>query len=659
MNYYIILLLSIVLIAGISSPVNGQTMSENVVINEVDTNPPGDDSLSISEWVELYNPTDSDVDISGWQIASTTVLKKTLTIPENTILTSGGFLTFVHEKVWFTDTAESVELKNENGLLIDKTREIFDLQNDSNTWQRIYDGFSDWKFESTTAGASNGKFVEMPGSSSTVLVTVESDKPSYFFDETLLIQGTVSEKIFTEKPYFQTEPIMINISGPNFVHTLSLYPDYDLKYDATLKLSSVLGINQGIYDVSVSYAGVSATTNFSVEFETVDGVSDSSSSLTLETNESEYFPGQIVSINGFTSEIIPFESIKFIIEDSTGQLIADGNLFTSDGTFTTTTFLNPLNLHYGVYTVTIEYAEQTESTSFNVVEYIEQIESVDSPSLIFNLDQSEYSINDPMTLSGSILNFDSSAHIYYEVVYLTFTDSDGQSPTTKLDVDSSGAGYSVDNIQLVDYTLTAIPDENGIFSISSRIIPVVFLEGDYTVKANYGGLIESENFSVVNINASADDTASADDSFVMKTILEKVNRIPDSLISINTQGKIINEQSVKPRVLSGSMIVMDKDSRSKVNLQITSESGVCIIGPDTDCLVSESTRKPGQIFDVVEVDGLNFNVRYSGPDVRLEKFSILPQLSSEFLPDTNWNVEVLKDDEVSRFYYKITLKSFQ
>ena len=96
-----------------------------------------------------------------------------------------------------------------------------------------------------------------------------------------------------------------------------------------------------------------------------------------------------------------------------------------------------------------------------------------------------------------------------------------------------------------------------------------------------------------------------------------------------------------------------------LNIQVSSESGICIIGQNSDCLVSESTRKPGQIFEVIQLDGMNLNVRYSGPDVRLEKFSILPQSSDDFLPDTNWNVEVQKDDEVSRFYYKVTYKTTQ
>jgi len=56
---------------------------------------------------------------------------------------------------------------------------------------------------------------------------------------------------------------------------------------------------------------------------------------------------------------------------------------------------------------------------------------------------------------------------------------------------------------------------------------------------------------------------------------------------------------------------------------------------------------------------MSLNVRYSGPDVRLEKFSILPESSIEFLPNTHWNVEIIKDDQVSRFYYKVTFKTLE
>ena len=668
MKYSIILLLSLVLIAGISAPAYSQTITDHIVINEVDTNPPGDDAESISEWVELYNPTDDDVDLSGWKIASTTVLKKTLTIPEGTIISSGDFLTFVNEKIWFTDAAESVELTNSDGLLIDKTREVFDLENDFKSWQRTYDGFSDWKFTSATAGSSNGKLTE-DYASSDIVITLSSDKPVYNFDDTAVFGGTVSERVFVEKPSFQAEPILINISGPNYEQAVSLYPDSYLNYETSLRLVQVLGITEGNYVVPVNYAGATTNTSFSVESKIIEETQESDSLLTVKTENSDYFPGQLITITGSTSEIIPFESIQFTITDSIGNLVDSGNLFASDGQFQTSVFLTTVNPSYGIYTVDIEYGDHVESTSFNVVE-----ESADesksailvSDSIFFNIDKSEYLLNDFMTLSGTITNFDSDNAIYYQVVYFNFLDSDGNSPIFRGMTEDTSAVVGDE----VEFKLTAIPDDSGNFSIDARIPPIVFSEDDYIVKANYGGLIANQSFSIVSEidsdvqtdstgNPSPSISEKSSDVFSVKTIIEKMNRISDTLVSINTEEKIIENESVKPRVLSGSMITIDKNSPSDVNLQVTSESGICIIGPDVECLVSESTRKPGQIFDVVKVDGLNLNVRYSGPDVLLEKFSILPTSSDEFLPNTTWNIEVIKDDEISRLYYKITYKTLE
>ena len=685
MKYSIILLLSITLIAGISAPVYAQTITDHIVINEVDTNPPGDDSQYISEWVELYNPTDDDVDLSGWQISSS-FIKKIYTIPDGTIISSGNFLTFVNEKIWFTDVAESVELTNVNGILIDKTREVFDNDNDLKSWQRTYDGSPEWKFTFATAGGSNGQLAEIE-TFEKVEVTVSSDKSTYIFDELAIIQGSVSEKIFVVKPYFQTQPILITISGPNFDHAVSLYPDYNLNYETTLRLSQVMGISEGIYDVSVIYAGVVSETTFSINSEVIEETQEILSSLTVMTGKSEYLPGQLVTITGVTSETIPLTSVTFSITDSVGQLLSSGNLFPSDGEFSTSLYLSTVNPDYGAYAVSVEYGDDVANSIFNVVELVnDEPVSVVSDSIIFDIDQSEYLLNDYMTLSGEISNFDSTSGNpmgkgYYQVVYFNFKSSDGVAPFM-----TSAIMDSVDGAKSVEFTLTAIPNSSGVFSIDVRLPFVVFSEGDYTVKANYGGLIDVEKFSIVNKKSYTDETISTettsgignpnssipgkpssnDEKFDdlygryvsnVKTVIEKVNRISDNLISINTQEKIIDDQSVSPRVLSGSMITASKDVQADVNLQVMSESGICIIGQNSDCLVSESTREPGQIFELVQVDGLNLNVRYSGPDVRLEKFSILPQSSDQFLPDTNWNVQVIKDDEISRFYYKVTYKT--
>jgi len=678
MKYSLLLLLSLVLIVGISAPAYAQTITDHIVINEVDTNPPGDDSKSISEWVEIYNPTDDDVDLSSWSIASTTILKKTLIIPDGTIIPSGDFLTFVNEKVWFTDTAELIELRNSDGLLVDKTREVFDLENNFKSWQRTYDGFSDWKFTSSTAGSSNGKLIEYFDPLAVVL-TLTSDKISYGFDDTAVIQGTVSEKIFVEKPYFQPEPILITITGPNFYHSVSLYPDYNLNYETTLRISQVLGVGEGDYDVSVTYDDVVATSTFSVNSDIIEETPDGDSLLSIMADEPEYLPGQLVTITGSTSEIIPFESLQFTITDSIGDLLTSGNLFTSDGQFQTSLFLTTVNPNYGIYTIDVEYGDHVKSATFNVVEdFIAESESVliVLDSIIFDIDKSEYLLNDYMTLSGTITNFDSDSDIYYQVIYFNFITSDGTSPmfAGKTAETTSIAG------DVVEFKLTAIPDDSGNFSITARIPQIIFSENNYVVKANYGGLIADVPFSIVSGTPSIGEKpsdknpnisipgkpSSIDEKFEngyfnssVKTIIEKVNRISDNLISVTTQEKMIDEESVRPRVLSGSMVTMSNDNQSDVNLRVVSESGICIIGTSDECLVSESTRKPGQIFEVVQIDGLNLNVRYSGPDVRLEKFSILPTSSDQFLPDTNWDVEVIKTDEISRLYYKITYKTLE
>ena len=652
MKHSLILLLSVVLIAGMLSPVYAQTISNNVVINEVDTNPNGDDSAGPSEWVELYNPTDSDVDLSGWQIASTTVLKKTFTISDGTIISPGELLTFTYQKLWFTDSNESVELRNIDGVVIDKTPSVTDLQNNFLSWQRTYDGYSGWEFALATAGGSNGKFAEI-NESAPIVVTVSSDESSYLFDDTAIISGTVSKKMYIEKPYFQTEPILINISGPNYSQSVSLYPDTNLNYETTLNLVQVLGVNEGVYHVSVVYSGVSADASFSVGNEIILQQDQTDTAFSIQTEESEYFSGELISLTGLTTEVIPFESLQFTVTDPNGKQIASGNLFTTDGEFNTTISMPSISLIYGTYSITAQYFEQTASTTFSIVEEIVDEIAPVSDSLSFTVNESEYLLSDFMTLSGSISNFDSDGAIYYQVVNFNFKSSDGTIPTFTTAVMDSAEGA----LQK-EFTLTAIPDSFGVFSIDAQLTPVAFTAGDYTVKASYGGLVEHVPFSIVSEKSESVSEKSTPVSNV-RTIIEKTNRISDNLISINTQEKIIKEQFVKPRVLSGSMVTMSKDAQSNVNLQVVSDSGVCIIGQSDECLVSDSTRKPGQIFDVVTVDGLSLNVRYTGPDVRLEKFSILPESSGEFLPDTNWNVKVVKDDEISRFYYKVTYKTLE
>ncbi|MDH5431005.1 MAG: lamin tail domain-containing protein [Nitrosopumilus sp.] len=400
MNRTLPLVFAVLFFAGILAPAYAQT-SENVVINEVDINPPGDDSFSISEWIELHNPTDFDIDLSGWSIASTTALKKTMTIPSGTVIKSGQFLTYSYQSLWFTDVNESIELRDENKIVIDKTPFITDLKNDFTSWQRIYDGFDsdspdDWKFVTSTAGSSNGKLVKTQ-TSDDVRITASSAKPSYLFGEVATISGSVSKEVFVVKPFFKPEQIVINISGPNFDKTVNLYPDLNLNYKTTLSLHQVLGINPGNYDVTVSYGTATATTSFSVGYEITEKETKQNPELSIVTDKSQYIPGQSVSITGFATDIIPFVGMKFTVTDFNGNLISNGNLFPVDGKFKTNFFITNVNPTYGTYTIAAEYFDRSASTTFEVVKDLKE----DVPISLW-ADKKAYGLGDEVKISGRL-----------------------------------------------------------------------------------------------------------------------------------------------------------------------------------------------------------------------------------------------------------------
>ena len=71
--------------------------------------------------------------------------------------------------------------------------------------------------------------------------------------------------------------------------------------------------------MSVSYAGAEQNTTFSVGFEIIEQQEQQDRLFSLITDQSQYIPGQMVSIVGIATEIIEFEGMKFTINDSSGN----------------------------------------------------------------------------------------------------------------------------------------------------------------------------------------------------------------------------------------------------------------------------------------------------------------------------------------------------
>ncbi len=379
----LLLALSLVLFSGSHAYAQTASVANHVVINEIETNPPGDDSKTISEWIELYNPTSETVDIGGWEIVPT-VLTKTLVIPAGTEIKSEQFLTFSYRPIWFTDISDSVQLWNSNGTLVDKTPSVTDSDNDFSSWQRIYDAVgsdsdSDWTFETSSPGSTNGK-LETQSESTKVSVSINSDKSQYVFGESAVLYGNVSEALFVEKPTFAPVQIIITISGPNYSDIITLYPNLDLEFSTSIGLQNVLGISEGIYNVTAQYGDTADTVQFSVGHQIVEATKKQSHTLHITTDEISYMPGDTVTIYASTTQEVPFEGLKFTVEDSAGDKIAQGTLFpSSDVTipkefgnssgrvfFMTDLFVDTTSPAYGQYRILGQYSTQTAQHTFDV-----------------------------------------------------------------------------------------------------------------------------------------------------------------------------------------------------------------------------------------------------------------------------------------------------
>lgn len=1060
--------------------------ANHVVINEVDTNPPGDDAASPTEWVEIYNPTDSSVDIGGWKIASTTVLKQAYTIPSGTMIKPGQFLTYSYKTVWFTDTNEKVELRDKGGFVVDSTPTITDVQNDFLSWQRIYDGYDsdssdDWKFAKSTAGSSNGK-ISTTIQTEEVTITINPSKSNYIFGETAVLQGHISKEVFKEQlGDFKPESISLTIKGPNYNSQILLYPDLNLNFKTSLSLHPVLGIQEGLYTVSVNYAGATSSTSFTVGEELPESETYTETFFSLVTDKSQYLPGETITFSGISSEIIPYQGLKYELKDPNGKIVETGTLYPTNGKFSGTIFLTTVNPVYGTYVLTGDYLGTT-SASFNVTKDVKEdvlislwtdkevyglgdtvfitgrlndrwisaldleilqtrsgalgtgydssdfsfkildvvrlegdstfkysfkiptgdqrlgdyrikvskeigsaiktisvvkdltTEEIVREPITLTTDKSNYNFGDTITISGVISELSQSTSSV-PVVDVSIKNKDG---TPLSIIGGTGGGRLTTTGSSVSYDFTAIPEKSGRYSVSAQLNRNIFDEGQYLVTVKYLKLTKSAIFSVsdnlitegsesiflnkqvyglgetvylsgtlpptgdsavsialtkpdgsirnsgatvdnqkfswtwitpisekqpaiksddrsltssnlgiykihvstpsygkdlffkvsldpsndsltvspltispekpiykageklkvlgsviareqgseglviperVNISISSEKTPTkvifqsavypdqggnfqsvfelpitlfsegqykikatylkkqvnssfgvvndfsygsdepvsllvssdktqyypGDSAFIVgkpnkliylekydvsvfkltgneiscgsftcgthkgeittirpspngsfsyefsipdsisslgkyevtvesdfeikklvfdvvekpqeeptsKTILEKVNSIPDDHIFVYTIEKTIEGVKSGPRVLMGSLVTSPRGEEANVNLRVISESGICVIGPEENCLVKDSTRKPGDIYETVDVDGASLKVRYSGPDARVEKFSILPESNSEMLPDSIWDIQVVKDNQVSRLYYKI------
>jgi hypothetical protein len=134
-------------------------LRDHVILNEVEFNPFGPDSGN--EWVELYNPTNEAIDISGWTVETVHGRQMSEILSDHVIASKSYFIQRFDGQ--FLDNGgtnqlpvgESVVLRDSTGKEIDSTSFLTDYYNDDRTWQRSVDASERWVFKSETAGIAN------------------------------------------------------------------------------------------------------------------------------------------------------------------------------------------------------------------------------------------------------------------------------------------------------------------------------------------------------------------------------------------------------------------------------------------------------------------------------------------------------------------------
>ncbi|AMK14239.1 cell surface protein [methanogenic archaeon mixed culture ISO4-G1] len=147
--------------AGISMKYSAP-VATGLLINEYESNPPGNDSGK--EWVELLNNTPSSIDLDGYCLyASSDRSKKKIALSGT--ISPGEFLvidlpfTLANTSSKMTKNGDGLILRDPDGVMVDRTGTHKDNGDDSGTWQRSYDGSTEWEFRESSQGQSNGSFL--------------------------------------------------------------------------------------------------------------------------------------------------------------------------------------------------------------------------------------------------------------------------------------------------------------------------------------------------------------------------------------------------------------------------------------------------------------------------------------------------------------------
>lgn len=492
-----------------------------VVINEIEINPFGEDGFNTFEWIELYNPTASAVDIGGWTVTAG-VTQTTTAVPSGVVLRPEQFFTFTRTGEWFVNVAESAVLRNVQGEVIDRTPSFIDVEDNLHTWQRKHDALDtdsrdDWHFAIYSRGFSNGK-PDISDELETISIHVATDKEAYLPGETVMISGTVGGVRPASTTFYIPANVKITVNGTDYSSVTSLTPGPDLGYETSIKLREALGTSLGEYDVVATYVGSTAATSFTVAGEE-PGQEDPAPALdglALKTDEPSYLPGSSVRILAASSQAFALEGLEFDVIDPRGSVLESGVLFprsaiepalegfgeahAGGAEFSGTVYMSTVRPIYGSYSIVGNYGPLSASTAFALEEDIRE-----DTDISLSPDMEVYGLGDTVRISGRVNK------VWLETVTLDvtqiqntaviFPDADGAAGASPAEEgqaqnSTSSARGAAGGITSFSVKAALRPSTDGRFAHEFDIPNDAVRVGRYTVMVSEGSLSASTSFRV-------------------------------------------------------------------------------------------------------------------------------------------------------------------
>jgi len=443
----------------------------------------------------------------------------------------------------------------------------------------------------------------------------------------LVVTGTVVQKTGVALDQSSTKTSGQTQGGSsystNYAQAMMNYVEVSIPYPRSMTVSGASSV-QTVPDANENYTGGGGSGEGGAYYEDKDG--------NIIRGDEDKNQSAKDRQTGYDGTII-MKKQKLLLTDMRHKAYPD-----DAGNYATVFELRAGVFKDGIYAVKADYFGYHDETSVKVTD--SSLKGGLSPSISVNLEKDEFIAGDTVRISGKINNI-----YYYDSVSAKIETPD-VSKINCFDGQQCGFGNSEKKIRVQEGV-------NGPGFFWNYKLPSNAALGLYTIVVDtHFGEFEKQFFVVDESEVIG--TPVPETTTVSKKIIEKFNRIADDKIPIILTEKPTDNSTLEPRVIQGSLFTSARGEESDVNLRITTSSGQCIIGQSSDCLVTESTRKPGAIYSIIEIDDINYKIRYSGDDVRLEKFSIVPEDSNSKIDIDNWNVEILKDEQPSRFYYKVS-----